>query len=44
LIVIQGEITLPELGISETDQVNLTNQVSIVFHVAATVKFDETLK
>lgn len=65
VIPICGDITAPELGISESDQVCnfcalhyllFTNQpvpylqallfsnVSIVFHSAATVKFDEKLK
>lgn len=41
---IQGDVTLCELGISRADQKTLTENVSIVFHSAATVKFDETLK
>jgi thioester reductase-like protein len=39
-----GDITLPELGMSQADQKILTDSVSVVFHSAATVKFDETLK
>ena len=34
----------PELGISPTDQKILMDSVSVVFHSAATVKFDEALK
>ncbi len=41
---IAGDITLPELGISEDDQRKLIETVSVVFHSAATVKFDEKLK
>lgn len=44
LIPIQGDITLPGLGLSETDLNTLITEVSIVFHSAATVKFDEPLK
>ncbi|XP_034946133.1 putative fatty acyl-CoA reductase CG5065 [Chelonus insularis] len=44
IIPIAGDVTEPELGISEADQEILTRQVSIVFHSAATVKFDEALK
>ncbi|XP_054164907.1 putative fatty acyl-CoA reductase CG5065 isoform X2 [Oppia nitens] len=44
IIAIQGDITLNGLGISESDLDLLTNDVSIVFHSAATVKFDEPLK
>ena len=39
-----GDITLPELGMSQADQKILTDSVSVVFHSAATVKFDEGLK
>ena len=35
---------MPELGISEQDIQTLVSEVSIVFHSAATVKFDEALK
>lgn len=36
-------MTEPELGISAADRETLTRNVSIVFHSAATVKFDEAL-
>jgi len=41
---VQGDISLPELGISDQDMETLVSEVSIVFHSAATVKFDEALK
>lgn len=44
VIPIAGDITSEELGISENDQALLCKTVSIVFHSAATVKFDEKLK
>ena len=44
IIPIAGDITLPELGISAEDQQLLCNEISIVIHSAATVKFDEQLK
>ncbi|XP_034479219.1 putative fatty acyl-CoA reductase CG5065 [Drosophila innubila] len=44
VIPISGDITSEELGISESDQSLLCRNVSIVFHSAATVKFDEKLK
>lgn len=44
IIPIHGDITSEELGISETDQSMLSRTVSVVFHSAATVKFDEKLK
>lgn len=44
IVPILGDITEPELGISQADQQLLTDTVSVVFHSAATVKFDEALK
>uniref|UniRef100_A0A1B6EM21 Fatty acyl-CoA reductase n=2 Tax=Cuerna arida TaxID=1464854 RepID=A0A1B6EM21_9HEMI len=39
-----GDITKPVLGLSEQHQRMLQAEVSIVFHSAATVKFDEALR
>lgn len=44
IVPIPGDITEPELGISQADQELLARTVSVVFHSAATVKFDEALK
>ncbi|EEB14253.1 male sterility domain-containing protein, putative [Pediculus humanus corporis] len=44
IVPIMGDITEPELGISQSDQNLLIKTVSVVFHSAATVKFDEALK
>ncbi|XP_076039102.1 putative fatty acyl-CoA reductase CG5065 isoform X2 [Oratosquilla oratoria] len=44
LMPIQGDITLPGLGISCSDVATITTNVSVVFHAAATVKFDEAIK
>jgi alcohol-forming fatty acyl-CoA reductase len=44
IIPIHGDITSNELGISQNDQTLLCENVSVVFHSAATVKFDEKLK
>lgn len=44
IIPINGDITQDELGISDSDQEILSRNVSVVFHSAATVKFDEKLK
>ncbi|XP_039752197.1 putative fatty acyl-CoA reductase CG5065 [Pararge aegeria] len=44
IVPIVGDITEPELGISPADQSMLCQKVSVVFHSAATVKFDEKLK
>jgi len=44
IIPIVGDVTLPELGISEQDRKLICEEVSLVIHSAATVKFDEKLK
>lgn len=44
LVPVQGDIMLPGLGISPDDATTLASNVSVVFHAAATVKFDEALK
>lgn len=41
---IAGDMSLPSLGVSPSDIKILRDNVSIVFHSAATVKFDEALK
>ncbi|OXU24628.1 hypothetical protein TSAR_006068 [Trichomalopsis sarcophagae] len=44
IVAISGDCSLPGLGISAADKATLVREVSIVFHVAATVRFDEKLK
>lgn len=44
IIPVDGDVTEYVLGISEETQKVLLKEVSIVFHSAATVKFDEALK
>lgn len=44
LVPIHGDLTSAGLGISMSDVKLLVDNVSIVFHSAATVKFDEPLK
>ncbi|KAB0791554.1 hypothetical protein PPYR_03354 [Photinus pyralis] len=41
---IEGDITQPELAIAPSDRAMLCQSVNVVFHSAATVKFDEKLK
>lgn len=41
---ILGDCALPKLGISPEERITLIKNVNIVFHVAATVRFDEKLK
>lgn len=42
--VIRGDITFDDLGISSQDLRTLQDEVSIVVHSAATIRFDEPLK
>lgn len=42
--VIPGDVSQSDLGISEDDRKLLAEEVSIIYHCAATVRFDETLK
>lgn len=42
--VIPGDVTLPELGLAENDANLLRQEVNVVFHVAASVRFDDSLK
>lgn len=44
VIVIPGDIVLPGLGISDSYIELISQEVSIVFHSAATVKFDEPMR
>lgn len=41
---ISGDVSLPDLGLSMKDRQMLCHRVGIVFHCAATVRFDEPLK
>ena len=41
---IAGDVTEPNLGVSEEDMNRLLRDVTVVFHSAATVKFNESLE
>ncbi|XP_043919500.1 fatty acyl-CoA reductase 1-like [Protopterus annectens] len=44
IIAVSGELTHPDLGLSKMDQETLAECIHVVFHCAATVRFDELLK
>ncbi|XP_043685412.1 fatty acyl-CoA reductase wat-like [Vespula pensylvanica] len=44
IVAIEGDCSLPNLGISIADRTTLIGEVSIVFHSAATVRFNEKIK
>ncbi|KAL9888209.1 waterproof isoform 2-T2 [Glossina fuscipes fuscipes] len=44
ITIISGDCSLPALGICSTEREQIKEQVNIVIHAAATVRFDEKLK
>jgi len=44
IIPVAGDVTLPSLGLSPADLQLLSDNVSLVFNSAATVRFDEELR
>lgn len=44
IAAVKGDCSLPRLGLSDEDYKLLTRNVSVIFHGAATVRFDEPLK
>ena len=44
LLPVCGDVMQPNLGIAEDDRRILQEGVNVVFHSAATIKFDETLR
>ncbi|XP_046146108.1 putative fatty acyl-CoA reductase CG5065 [Osmia bicornis bicornis] len=41
---VKGDVALPDLGLSQEDKNMLTERVNIIFHSAATVRFNEPIK
>jgi fatty acyl-CoA reductase len=44
LVALNGDLLLPDLGLSDVDRQVLVDNCNIVFHSAATLRFDEPLK
>jgi len=44
IVALDGDITKPKLGLSLTEQQLIIDNVSVVFHCAACVKFNAPLK
>ena len=44
IIPVEGDISLPIMGISSSDLDLLVDNISVVFHSAATVRFNEELR
>ena len=43
-VAIEGDIVKEGLGLDQSHEGLLVNEVSVVFHSAATIKFDEEMK
>lgn len=44
VIAVAGDIALPDAGLNETDRQMLMGEVDVIFHCAATVRFDDSLR
>ncbi|XP_069383831.1 fatty acyl-CoA reductase 1 isoform X2 [Paralichthys olivaceus] len=44
IVAVNSDLTLPELDLSKEDQSILAENVNVVFHCAATIRFNEPLK
>ena len=44
VVPISGDCGEPGLGVGESDQELLAENVSVIFHLAATIKFDEPIR
>lgn len=44
IIPIEGDVSMPILGISQSDLQLLVDNVSLVFNSAATIRFDEDIR
>lgn len=44
IVPVNSDLTQPELGLSQEDQSTLTENIHIIFHCAATIRFNEPLK
>lgn len=44
IVAVSSDLTQPELNLSKEDQSVLTENVDVVFHCAATIRFNEPLK
>lgn len=42
--VVGGDVTVDDLGISDLDNKTLIGSVNLIFHCAANVKFDQSIK
>lgn len=44
IVAVQGDLSRPDLGLSDSDRRTLSQNVQIVYHVAASIKFDASFR
>lgn len=44
IVLIEGDVSLVGLGLSDDDKKLITENVTLVYHAAATIRFDEKIK
>lgn len=44
VFLVNGDISQPDVGLSDDDKKIITSEVDVIFHCAATVRFDEPLQ
>ena len=44
LVPVEGDLCQPGLGISQEETKRITDNVSVIFHLAATIRFHEHIK
>lgn len=44
VVAVNGDVTVADLGLSQSDRQMLIDNVQYVYHMAATIRFDEPLK
>jgi fatty acyl-CoA reductase len=44
IVSVQGDVSETDLGLSDQDRQRVVTEVNVVFHAAATVRFNESLK
>jgi fatty acyl-CoA reductase len=44
IVSLHGDVSETDLGLNEEDRLRIVTEVNIVFHAAATIKFNESLK
>lgn len=43
VVAIEGDVTIPVIGLDEEDRIRLIDEVNIIYHVAANINFSAPL-